>query len=75
MKCHILLKTGNTVKLGKKKSIPQIGTENTPCDISNSLSFITDQKSHTKTKNGGHLCSQGSKIWFQNYFWGLEAYF
>ena len=58
------VKTGNTVKWGKK-SIFQIGTENTPCDISNALSFITDQKSHTKTKNGGHLCPWGSKICLQ----------
>ena len=57
--------TGNTVKRGKKNSIFQIGTENTPCDISNALSFITDQKSHTKTKNGGHLCPWGSKICLQ----------
>ena len=47
-------------------SIFQIGTENTPCDISNALSFITDQKSHIKTKNGAHLCPKGSTISFQN---------
>ena len=36
------IKTGNTVKWGKKNSIFQIGTENTPCDISNALSFNND---------------------------------
>ena len=53
-----------------------IGTENTPCDISNELSFITDKKSHTKTKIGGHLCPRGSKYAFklQKWFWNHIFY-
>ena len=38
------MKTGNTAKWGKKKSIFQKSRENTPCDISNSLFIITDRK-------------------------------
>ena len=52
-----------------------IGTENTTCDISNALYFITDQKSQTKTKIGGHLCPQGSKIGFQYPKFVLRPYF
>ena len=44
-------------------------------DISNALYFITDQKSHTKTKIWGHLGPHKSKIWSQNNLGLLKAYF
>ena len=75
MRGTVFQNTGNTVKWGKINSIFEIGTENRRYDITNALYFFTDQKSHTKTKIGGHLCPQGSKKWFPNHFWGLEAYF
>ena len=40
-------------------------TENTTCDISNSLSFITDKKSHTKNENRRPIVPSG----FETYFW------
>ena len=62
-------------KMGYKNSISQIGTGNTPCDISNASSFITDLKSHTKTKIGGHSWPQASKIGLRNPKIVLKAYF
>ena len=75
MRSIIYLKNWQNHEMGQKKSIFEIGTENTPCDISNALYFITDQKSHTKMKIWGFMCPQGLKIWSQNTFGVLKPFF
>ena len=62
-------------EMGQKKSIFEIDTENTPCDKSNALYFITDQKSHTKMKTLRLFVSSGVENMVAKIFWGLKSYF